>query len=167
MHCALVVHIIRHAVVVEQVRKFGQVAGVTPEHVPAAVPAAVPWHTLFGVKTFVVVLHAASPQEEVVQQTPSTHRPDVHSAPRLHREPFTRGCTHVPATHTRARCTAQSWCRQWCKSACRVGSQRPGAQLVGPGVPQVPAPSQFERGCTDEPAQLAAIHCVPVGHRAH
>ena len=113
VHCALVVHVIRHAVVVEQVREFGQVAEVTLEHVPAAAPAAVPWHTLFGVKTFVIVLHAASPQDGLAQHTLSTHvRPPAQGrlpvAP--HGAPATPPTTHSPATPIGHPCTAHWWC---------------------------------------------------------
>ena len=104
VHCALVVHVIRHAVVVEQVREFGQGAGVTLEHVPAAVPAAVPWHTLFGVKTFVDVLHAASPQDGLVQHTLFTHvRPPAQGSLPVssHGAPATPPATQAPDTQNR------------------------------------------------------------------
>jgi hypothetical protein len=99
-----------------------------------------------------------APVQPLSQQTPSTHWPDLHSAPAPQGWPFSFS-PQVPFRQPVPPLQSLSTLHDPVHAACW---QRNGAQSCKPGARQVPRPSQVVAVLSRVPEQLAALHWVPV-----
>ena len=100
-----------------------------------------------------------APPQDVLQQTPSAQKPDEHSAPTPHGNPFILG-PHIPFTHLRP-ATQFASLLQVEKQAFVAALHKYGAQTVDADSLHRPAPSHVLMPMIAPESHVPALHVVP------